>query len=66
MLFRSVNKDPEGNLDPAVGEFLKFINSRQGQETVARAKLYPLTPAQTSENLELLGWKVLTAQGQDR
>lgn len=65
-LYLYVNKDPEGNLDPAVGEFLKFINSRQGQETVARANFYPLTPAQTSENLELLGWKVLTAQGQDR
>ena len=61
-LYLYVNKNPDGKLDPVVGEFLKFVNSRQGQETVARANFYPLTAAQISKNLELLGQTLLTAQ----
>ncbi len=61
-LYLYVNKNPDGKLDPVVGEFLKFVNSRQGQETVARANFYPLTAAQISKNLELLGHNLLTAQ----
>lgn len=60
-LYLYVNKNPDGKLDPVVGEFLKFVNSRQGQETVARANFYPLTAAQISKNLELLGQNLLTA-----
>jgi phosphate transport system substrate-binding protein len=61
-LYLYVNKNPDGKLDPVVGEFLKFVNSRQGQETVARANFYPLTAAQISKNLEVLGQNLLTAQ----
>lgn len=61
-LYLYVNKNPNGKLDPVVGEFLKFVNSRQGQETVARASFYPLSAAQISRNLELLGQNLLTAQ----
>ena len=61
-LYLYVNKNPKGKLDPVVGEFLKFVNSRQGQEAVAKANLYPLTAAQISKNLELLGHSLLTAQ----
>lgn len=61
-LYLYVNKNPDGKLDPVVGEFLKFVNSRQGQETVARANFYPLTADQISKNLELLGQTLLTAQ----
>ncbi|MBX9660431.1 MAG: PstS family phosphate ABC transporter substrate-binding protein [Nitrospiraceae bacterium] len=61
-LYLYVNKNPDGKLDPVVGEFLKFVNSRQGQETVARANFYPLTSAQISKNLEVLGQTLLTAQ----
>lgn len=60
-LYLYVNKNPDGKLDPVVGEFLKFVNSRQGQETVARASFYPLTAAQISRNLELLGHSLVTA-----
>ncbi len=60
-LYLYVNKKPDGKLDPVVAEFLKFVNSRQGQETVARANFYPLTPAQISKNAELLGQRLLTA-----
>lgn len=61
-LYLYVNKNPDGKLDPVVGEFLKFVNSRQGQETVTRANFYPLTAAQISKNLELLGKNLLTVQ----
>jgi|CXWL01.1.fsa_nt_gi phosphate transport system substrate-binding protein len=61
-LYLYVNKNPDGKLDPVVGEFLKFVNSRQGQETVTRANFYPLTAAQISKNLEVLGQNLLTAQ----
>lgn len=65
-LYLYVNKNPDGKLDPVVGEFLKFVNSRQGQETVARANFYPLTAAQIAKNLELLGKNLLTAQASVR
>lgn len=61
-LYLYVNKNPDGKLDPAVKEFLKFVNSRQGQETVARANFYPLNAAQITKNRELLEHNLLTAQ----
>ena len=60
-LYLYVNKNQKEKLDPVVWEFLKFVNSRQGQETVARANFYPLTAAQISKNFELLGQSLLTA-----
>ena len=37
-------------------EFLKFINSREGQEAVVRAGFFPLPAAQVTRNLQnLLG-----------
>lgn len=60
-LYLYVNKSPKGKPDPVVGEFLRFVNSRQGQETVARGNFYPLTPAQISKNLQVLGHNLLTA-----
>ena len=54
-LYLYVNKNPKEQLDPLVAEFLAFVNSRQGQETVARANLYPLTSTQVARNLQDLG-----------
>lgn len=54
-LYLYVKKDPNDKLDPFVAEFLSFVNSRQGQETVARASFYPLTGAQVAKNLQDLG-----------
>ncbi|WP_447603260.1 PstS family phosphate ABC transporter substrate-binding protein [Nitrospira sp. Nam80] len=54
-LYLYVNKDPNGKLDPIVEEFLKFINSGQGQEIVARANYYPLTSVQVAKNRQNLG-----------
>ena len=56
-LYLYVNKNPKEKLDPLVAEFLAFVNSRQGQETVARASLYPLTGTQVAQNLQDLGLK---------
>ncbi len=54
-LYLYVKKNPKDKLDPFVAEFLSFVNSRQGQETVARASFYPLTRAQVAKNLQDLG-----------
>ena len=40
-----VNRKPGETLDPLRKEFLKFVLSRQGQETVVKDGYYPLTPA---------------------
>ncbi|MEK7236056.1 MAG: PstS family phosphate ABC transporter substrate-binding protein [Nitrospirota bacterium] len=61
-LYLYVNKNQKEKLDSVVWEFLKFVNSRQGQETVARANFYPLTAAQISKNFELLGQSLVTAR----
>ena len=54
-LYLYVKKNPNDKLDPFVAEFLSCVNSRQGQETVARASFYPLTGAQVAKNLQDLG-----------
>ena len=54
-LYLYVKKSPKEKLDPVVEEFLAFVNSRQGQETVARANFYPLTATQVVTNLQNLG-----------
>lgn len=54
-LYLYVRKDPKDKLDPLVKEFLSFVNSRQGQETVARANFYPLTVDQVAKNRQELG-----------
>lgn len=54
-LYVYVKKNPKEQLDPLVAEFLSFVNSRQGQETVSRASFYPLTGAQVAKNRQELG-----------
>jgi phosphate transport system substrate-binding protein len=54
-LYLYVKKGPKDKLDPVVEEFLAFVNSRQGQETVARANFYPLTSTQVAKNRQELG-----------
>ncbi len=54
-LYLYVKKSPKEKLDPVVSEFLSFINSRQGQETVGQAGLYPLTGVQVTRNRQALG-----------
>jgi phosphate transport system substrate-binding protein len=60
-LYLYVNKNPQSGWDPKILEFLRFVNSREGQETVARAGVYPLTSVQVSHNLALMEPKRLQA-----
>ncbi len=53
-LFLYAKKDPKGELQPEILEFLKFVNSREGQEMVAKAGAYPLPAHQVAKNLQLL------------
>lgn len=54
-LYLYVRKDPKVGLDPITKEFLSFVNSRQGQETVARTHFFPLTQEQVAKNRQDLG-----------
>jgi phosphate transport system substrate-binding protein len=53
-LFLYANR-PVGDLEPAVREFLKFINSAEGQQMVAKAGAYPLSSQDLAANLKVLG-----------
>lgn len=53
-LYLYVNKDPKEEWEPKIMEFLRFINSREGQETVARTGIYPLSTQQIDQNLALI------------
>jgi phosphate transport system substrate-binding protein len=54
-LYLYVNKMPDEPMTPVMLEFLKFINSREGQEAVVSAGVYPLQARRASRNLALLG-----------
>ena len=55
---RSLNlyakRSPKGDLEPEIAEFLRFINSREGQETIAKTGVYPLPTEQITINLQTL------------
>ena len=60
-LYLYAKKAPGANLDREVLEFLKFVNSREGQETVARAGFFPLPAHQVAKNLETLSGPSVSA-----
>jgi len=53
-LYLYAKKAPGANLDSDELEFLKFINSREGQETIMRAGFFPLPGAQVAKNMQTL------------
>ena len=53
-LYLYAKKDPKAGLEPAVLEFLKFVNSREGQDMVAKAGAYPLPAALVAKNVHAL------------
>ncbi len=53
-LYLYAKRNPKGELAPGIAEFLKFINSREGQETIAKAGVYPLSVQQITANLQAL------------
>lgn len=60
-LYLYAKKAPGANLDREVLEFLKFVNSREGQEAVTRAGFFPLPAAQVAKNLETLSGPSVSA-----
>ncbi len=61
-LYLYLAKNPKERTDPAVLAFLNFINSREGQQAVARAGFFPLTDAMVAKNRDLLHGVSLTAR----
>ena len=60
-LYLYVNKDPDATLDPKILEFLKFVNSREGQTAVAETGVFPLSGKQVAENLHVVGASPMNA-----
>jgi len=60
-LYLYVNQAPNRKFDPVLFEFLKFVNSQEGQNVVANAKFYPLPLNQVSKNLALINGGTVTA-----
>lgn len=53
-LYVYINKNPKEPTDKLVHEFIKFINSKQGQEVVVKDGYYPMPAAVATETLALL------------
>jgi len=53
-LYFYAKKDPKKGLEPEVVEFIKFINSRAGQDMIVKAGAYPLSARQVARNLAML------------
>ena len=51
--------------EPQILSFLNFINSREGQDVVARAGYYPLSEGQIAKNMQLLNGSILSARNRD-
>ncbi len=64
-LYLYAKKEPKTGLEPAVLEFLKFINSREGQTIVAKAGAYPLPAQQVAANLQTLTGARMSAMNTD-
>lgn len=61
-LYLYVKKSAEDKFDPTILEFLKFANSREGQQTVVHAGFFPLTNAMVARNLTQLSGRSVTAR----
>lgn len=48
------NRRPNGSMNPAAREFLRFAVSRRGQLTIALAVSYPITPEQQHKALQAI------------
>jgi len=53
-LYLYANKDPKVDWEPAMLEFLKFVNSQEGQSVVTKAGAYPLPADQVARNIHAL------------
>jgi phosphate transport system substrate-binding protein len=62
-LYLYVKREPGTELKPIVLEFLKFVNSRDGQEAVVKAGGFPLTEPRVAKNLIALQSSAVAAAG---
>ena len=53
-LYLYAKRDPKSDMKAAILEFLKFVNSREGQQVVAKVGVYPLSASQVGKNLAAL------------
>jgi phosphate transport system substrate-binding protein len=53
-LFIYVNKQPNEPMDKLVYEFVRFVNSKEGQEIVVKDGYYPMPAAVATETLTAL------------
>ncbi len=53
-LYLYAKRNPAGELEPEIAEFLRYINSREGQEAITRAGVYPISSQQITTNLQAL------------
>ena len=53
-LYLYVNKAPNKPLDPIVGEFIKFIYSKEGQQVVVKDGFFPLKADAVEKELKKL------------
>ena len=61
-LYLYTRQSPEQQLEPHVLAFLRFINSREGQQAVIRAGYYPLSETVVARNLQILNGSSLSAR----
>lgn len=54
-LYIYVNKNPNEDLDPLRGEFIKYVYTQEGQADVMRAGFFPVVPAVADVDLEAFG-----------
>lgn len=54
-LYIYANKDPNRDLEPLRGEFIRFVYSREGQEAVLRAGFFPVNKVLADQDLERFG-----------
>jgi phosphate transport system substrate-binding protein len=54
-LYIYFNKKPNEALPPLMGEFIRFVFSKQGQEIVIKDGFYPLSKALADEELKNVG-----------
>ena len=55
VLYLYLDKDPKNPLPEVVKEFLTFIMSQEGQETVIKAGFFPLPASQVMKDVLALG-----------
>lgn len=60
-LYLYAKRGSKGELQPEILEFLRFINSREGQETIARTGAFPISHRQVAANLQVLAGPPMSA-----